>query len=1311
MRTVLPGKPQAKLQAVTTAQWLGKRLIAYISGNALVILGGPHDLIQTTYHDQCEELDAVIIDETSGKIATCSSDEIYVYKPYGREEGVPKWSLHLSLSQPDGYQEILTLSWGSEEELLVGFSGLRLHQTAKDNGRVIWDRKLKYPVMIASFSYDATLIASTGWHDRLVKLWRRQSFGLDDTRFDFTYLPHPTAITAIHWRRIPYHEHHRYEQRVDDVLFSICVDGKIRIWTSTDPHELQVMRLWAEIDMQLSLQPRRFGGSALSNEHYAFFIDSQVFTAAAASALEANAGNKDEVTHAIEHLREVAKMKSDVCVVLDRRGNMSAWGLDNVGCRVRKPTDIFNVAHLEDISLPFVEDAQGREDNVQFFNFSNEQSPSPFTLLIHHFDGRITWHESNLDELFDPSPRANRFYTRALWTGHNAPIRKIVRNGSGKALISRTDDSDGLVWKQNVQESAMLLIRQASLVSNEHIYRSCVVKDGDFILNLHLSRISLWNTQSLVAQEVASCALEPQSRPLTLLLIPTASPNSHIQYVAAITSKMSGILWEILLPPDGYSSPPLNNDVQSASIKEFCTFDVGTGDEMVTVLPIDPAGHASAAPSFLALSAKNVALSYDKSGTLYGWSASVDSNNYTIKWLVTTTVCTNIRDPSLAGGSSTGKVGLVDASKTNLTIWDMRNQHLEYDIAFGPQDTLQDLDWSLTPDQQSILAVGFRYQVSIIAQMRYDYLDAGSAWAPVREIRIRELTSHPIADSVWLGNGNFIVAAGSQLYVYDEDVSISDDMVVNLQVPIHKDETFNIFDLVSYLNGPLPLYHPQFLVQIILAGYWTRVARIVLALYEGLKFFMSGDELDSHLSLPLENFITGPEEEPTRTSSYTNAEGDEGPKPITEDMASTLNGLLKKLVLPYLTTIQQIHLASIIESVAVAEKQKQSMDSNAMRYHIFFSQHMLRKRHFRAKTMEISWREIVWASHSNCQDILVDLVSRQYHGRILWEHARESGMFMWLTELTALRAQFETIARNEYTKTDEKNPVNCSLYYLALKKKNVLLGLWRMAAWHREQTGTQRLLKNNFSEARWKTAALKNAYALLGKRRFEYAAAWFLLAGNLQDAVNICAHQIEDLQLAIAVARVYEGDESPVLRSLLTDKVLPQAAAEGNRWLATWAFWQLRQRHMAVRALIEPLSTLIKLSHIPDAETKSFLVHEPALIVLYKQLREKSLQPLKGALGVSSQAEWEFVIRSARQYDRMGCGLLALDLVRNWRFLSPSTESTADPLKQTRRRESLIQEHMPDETPTASHEKLTRKPAPTIFKEPEPSSLLDSFGF
>lgn len=72
-----------------------------------------------------------------------------------------------------------------------------------------------------------------------------------------------------------------------------------------------------------------------------------------------------------------------------------------------------------------------------------------------------------------------------------------------------------------------------------------------------------------------------------------------------------------------------------------------------------------------------------------------------------------------------------------------------------------------------------------------------------------------------------------------------------------------------------------------------------------------------------------------------------------------------------------------------------------------------------------------------------------------------------------------------------KNPINCSLYYLALRKKTMLQGLWRMASWNREQAATQRLLANNFEDPKWRTAALKNAYALMSKRRFgQFARPW-----------------------------------------------------------------------------------------------------------------------------------------------------------------------------------------------------------------------------
>ena len=78
----------------------------------------------------------------------------------------------------------------------------------------------------------------------------------------------------------------------------------------------------------------------------------------------------------------------------------------------------------------------------------------------------------------------------------------------------------------------------------------------------------------------------------------------------------------------------------------------------------------------------------------------------------------------------------------------------------------------------------------------------------------------------------------------------------------------------------------------------------------------------------------------------------------------------------------------------------------------------------------------------------------------------------------------EMLARNQYAQTEERNPIDCSLFYLALRKKNLLAGLWRSAGWHPEQSAMVKFLSHDFSDSRWRTAASKNAYALLAKQRY-----------------------------------------------------------------------------------------------------------------------------------------------------------------------------------------------------------------------------------
>lgn len=961
-----------------------------------MILGSPHELIQTIYIDEDLDLDAVAIDSATGKVAVSNADQTYVYKPYGKEENVLKWSLESTIAVTGIIAgAVATLSWGADAELLLGTSSLQLYQTSA-NSNLIWDRSLPKAVKFADFSHDASLVASTGQHDRLIKLWRRQAFGADDTRFDFTYLQHPASVTGIHWQKSHTHEHH-----VNNVLYSICADSKIRIWAAADPHRVHDLQLWGQIDMQDSIQPRL--SSAFSRERYAFFIDGGDLVHATEGAIKNASDNTERENHALEHLQEIAKNSPEVCIVLDDRGNLSAWGLENIGNKKRRPTDIFNVAHVDNFKLPFLTNMRPEESNVQLLSFAMLKSQHPIVLLSHHFDGRILWSECKLDQLFDPSPHRDRLVSKALWTGHDGSVKKIVRSRSGKSLISRTNDNEGLVWKHNEGADSLVLSRSSSLNSSAHIHRTLLLQEGDFVVCLHHTRISLWDTRAYVASEIAACDFEVEGKPLCLIQLPEPSPNFTSICLATVTSKRETITWTVDLPTD----PSPDRCTVKAMITECCRSDIGTEDDLSFVLPVDPAGSTVLRSGFLDTFAKDIIISYTYGGTLQAWAAIVEDQGHAVKWLRTSTVETGISNPSLASSTSIRKTALVNASRNRLTIWEQTSGQLEYDVTYEFHETIQDLDWSATPDNQAILAVGYPYKVVMLGQLRYDYLNARPAWAPIREINVKELTSHPIGDSVWLGSGNLVIGAGNQLFVYDEEVETSDHMVASLSNSLHGNRKLNIFDLVTYLNGTLPVFHPQFLTQCILAGKQEQVQQIVLALHKILRFFVEGDELDSFLSLPAESFYVEQEHlssaaKKNMGSYYTDLVDDEESQVVTEEVALSLNDNLAKIALPQLSSHDQMHLAGIIDCVAIAEKHRRSMDDLAMRYLLIFQQHMLRKSQSPAARVNISWREIVWASHSGSQDILVDLVSKQFQGRMLWEHARESGIFMWMTDLTAL---------------------------------------------------------------------------------------------------------------------------------------------------------------------------------------------------------------------------------------------------------------------------------------------------------------------
>jgi hypothetical protein len=137
--------------------------------------------------------------------------------------------------------------------------------------------------------------------------------------------------------------------------------------------------------------------------------------------------------------------------------------------------------------------------------------------------------------------------------------------------------------------------------------------------------------------------------------------------------------------------------------------------------------------------------------------------------------------------------------------------------------------------------------------MRFDYLNKGPAWASIREISIRDLTPHPIGDSTWLGGGDLVIGAGNQLFVYDRRFRIPASLLTTLRLPQRRNTEWDLFEVVTRLNGPLPVFHPQFLGQCILAGKVLLAQRILILLYKALRYD-NADQIDNLLGMELEEF-------------------------------------------------------------------------------------------------------------------------------------------------------------------------------------------------------------------------------------------------------------------------------------------------------------------------------------------------------------------------------------------------------------------------------------------------------------------------
>ncbi|CAG0916295.1 unnamed protein product [Notodromas monacha] len=324
------------------------------------------------------------------------------------------------------------------------------------------------------------------------------------------------------------------------------------------------------------------------------------------------------------------------------------------------------------------------------------------------------------------------------------------------------------------------------------------------------------------------------------------------------------------------------------------------------------------------------------------------------------------------------------------------------------------------------------------------------------------------------------------------------------------------------------------------------------------------DNLDELLSDDVEDYGNrGPDSRRRSLSADRRGFTNFGPRE-----ARVLSQLLTHTHLPGLSSLDQMHLLALADTVAscnlnfaerfaidVASAKigrdgnaatpgvalHQSVDDCGLRFLLAMKHHSYLMRCLPIAQRAVLQKQgmttntLVWAFHSESEEEILQTIPSYTRGDIKWADLREIGAGWWLRNHTALRRCIEKVAKAAFQ--NKQDPLDAAIFYLAMKKKSLLYALYKSI----RETKMAEFFANDFNDPRWSKAALKNAYALLGKQRFEHAAAFFLLGGALNDAVQICVTKLHDLQLGMVLCRLFDGEREktpPSLRRVLNEEIL-----------------------------------------------------------------------------------------------------------------------------------------------------------------------------
>ncbi|KAI1317690.1 regulator of (H+)-ATPase in vacuolar membrane [Mortierella claussenii] len=1068
-------------------------------------------------------------------------------------------------------------------------------------------------------------------------------------------------------------------------------DGICRIWSPLTLQQPESMSIWAIIDPNQWLVSQQQS----TTQYPIHALDGMEFAMAVEYAASKTVDKDNDATSIrLRKLKELVRDTSDLFFQVQGDGSMIIWGVQNLGQVPQRLPRVLLVLRISQAVSP-IEALFFMKNIIAYHDTAlarSRGSPADVVIVGQSHEGRVSCFSVNMMELFDSGNTLAGLSLRQSWTGQQSRIKAIVKDHRQLCFTSQGDLGDISLWKLKTPRFAHRVaaglvevgslpvgVRNVQLVTPAWEGGSFMVYDGE--------RITLYT-----ADEKAECSemldlpdYDP-SYPLILLdsfeipfLVDIGGPSgkttdvSWRRYILGFSAKdNTAFTWQrteggqpILFSKEHL---PLSSTERAVTVESFA----GTLPKSL---------HSTHVNVFATYSKEQANISY--------WKCAQDFHLHKggRLWQRAERIPTQDNLKFFQCGAN-GKLAMVyenEDGTCDLQIWGSVGGRaigrLESHSTGLP--TINDLDWMVTADARHNLAVAFGKTVSMYSQQRTDTVTSPPIWMRFLDIDIPAFINHPISAIAWLDMGTLSVGAGGTMLLYSK--WLSEDYMTFASGFEDVSSAPTLHHALSWMHGPLVDYHPHMLIEFFLWGKFEVVRKILFNLYHYMTYVNeSGDSTTGPLPIPLEVILkTDVAAKPMKAGHNDLFMSGDDYKGVDE--SKFLNDRTSKEMIEFLTRVQlagltknaQLQLSAFIEGFAMIDKQHGSIDNSGLRFLIF-----VRRFNYLCYILPpsqrpsmLSYRDITWAYHSESQDLLMEFCTNSLKSPMTWTEAKQLGIFLWMRKKETMLKQMEIIARNQYMGKDDKDPVACTLFYIALKKKKLLHGLWRTSHGHPEQGKMVLFLANDFDQDRWRTAALKNAFALLGKQRFAYAAAFFLLGNKLQDAVNVCVKHLNDFQLAIAICRVFEPEErGPVLTRLLLDLV----ETTTDPWLLSLFYSMLGLTAKSMRVTLCGDST--KLS--PNSAGARWH-RDPSLLILYRHLRKTT----PNASVYEGDEEFSAVVRAAEAYEHYGCPLLSLVILKHWGYVmpvDPTTKSTKEVVRNILqvRRDSI--HTLPTSTSTSS---------------------------